>query len=159
MAEYNLTNLTFHKRPIPVLPEYRPVYKIAQIVLGLKKSCRKNKASLLLLHFFSWALKSEENERRILKFIESQGKDIIEIWNFEPSLNRALHFAQSEDLIEIRLPQGHYALTEKGHKFAELLIEENSVLIKEKAFFDSVRYSITETFIQDVSKKWSKSNA
>jgi uncharacterized membrane protein len=159
MVDYNFKNITFHKRPIPVQPEYRPVYKIAQIVIGLKKSCRKNKASLLLLHLFSWALKSNENEKLILDYLKSPSNTLLEIWNFEPSLNRALHFAQAENLIEMVLPQGHYGLTERGHKFADVLIENDFVLLQEKAFFDSIKYSITETLVQDISKKWSNSNA
>jgi hypothetical protein len=156
MAEYNLTNITFKKRPIPVLPEYRPVYKIAQIVMGLKKSCRKNKASLLLLHLFCWAFKSQENEDRIIEYVKSPSGVTLDVWTFEPSLNRALHFAQAENLIEMVLPQGHYRLTERGHIFADLLINDSLVLVKEKNFFDTIKYSITETFIQEVSKKWSK---
>jgi uncharacterized membrane protein len=159
MEDYNFTNITFHKRPIPVLPEYRPVYKIAQIVVGLKKSCKKSKASLLLLHLFSWALKSNENQNLILEYIKAPSKTLLEVWNFEPSLNRALHFAQAENLIEIILPQGHYSLTERGHKFADLLIENNFVLLQEKTFFELIKYSITETLVQDISKKWSNSNA
>jgi len=159
MIEYNFKNITFHKRPIPVLPEYRPVYKIAQIVIGLKKCCKKNKASLLLLHLFSWALKSNENEIQILEYIKSPNKAVLEVWTFEPSLNRALHFAQAENLIEMIMPQGHYGLTERGHKFADILTDNNLVLLQEKLFFNTIKYSITETLVQDISKKWSNSNA
>lgn len=159
MIDYNFKHITFHKRPIPVQPEYRPVYKIAQIVIGLKKSCRKSKASLPLLHLFSWALKSNENEKLIHDYLKSPSTTLLEVWNFEPSLNRALHFAQAENLIEMILPQGHYSLTERGHKFADVLIESDLVLLQEKAFFDSIKYSITEKLVQDISKKWANSNA
>jgi hypothetical protein len=155
----NINNLTFHKRPIPVQPEYRPVYKIAQIVLILKKGCRKYKASLLLLHLHTWALKSKENEAILIKYLLNPNKNELNTLTFEPALNRALHFAQSEELITILLPQGHYVLTEKGHKFSELLLKDFSVLINEKAFFTMVKYSLTETLVKKITQKWKKDNA
>lgn len=156
MINYNFQNITFHKRPIPVQPEYRPVYRIAQIVVTLKKSCKKNKASLLMLHLFSWALKSKENEENLLSYLRNSNKFSIEILTFEPSLNRALHFAKAENLIELVTKKGHYSLTEKGHKFADLLLNDNDVLNQEKSFLDKVKLSITETLVQGISKKWTE---
>lgn len=158
MADFHFKNITFHKRPIPVQPEYRPVYRIAQIVVALKKACKKNKASLLLLHLFSWALKSKENEDELFSYIENPNNTSIEVLTFEPALNRALHFAKAEDLIEIVTGQGHYLLTEKGHKFADLLLNDSSVLIQEKRFLDKAKKSLTETLAQGVSQKWSQNN-
>jgi hypothetical protein len=71
MNDFNFSNITFHRKPIPVPPEYRPLYKIAQIVLALKLSCKKHKASLLQLHLFSWALKNQENSDNILAYVRN----------------------------------------------------------------------------------------
>lgn len=158
MTDYHFKNITFHKRPIPVQPEYRPVYRIAQIAVTLKIACKKSKASLLLLHLFSWALKSKENENELFSYIENPTQTSIEVLTFEPALNRALHFAKAEDLIEIVTGQGHYSLTEKGHKFADLLINDNNVLVQEKRFLDKAKKSITETLAQGISQKWSQDN-
>ena len=158
MIELNFGNITFHRRPIPVPPEYRPLYKIAQIVLALKLSCKKHKASLLQLHLFSWAVKNKENSDHIIAYVRNPLEIAIDIWNLEPALNRALYFAVAEKLIEVIPSSGDYLLTEKGHKFADILLKDNSVLKAEKIFFVLVKNNITNTLVQNIAKKWN-SNA
>lgn len=65
MDEYNnITKISFVKRPISIPPDYRPMFKVAQIVMILGYCCRSNRSSLLKLHLFSWALKSEGNIKK-----------------------------------------------------------------------------------------------
>ncbi len=159
MDELNYNYITFSRKPIPVPPEYRPLYKIAQIVLALKLSCKKHKASLLQLHLFSWALKNQENSDSVLAHVRNPQEIPIDVWNLEPAINRALYFAVAEKLIEIALPKGDYLLTEKGHTFANLLLNDNSVLKSEKYFFALVKSSITNTLVENIAKKWNNNNA
>lgn len=154
-----INNIFFKKRPIPLPAEYRPLYKIAQIVLILKNNSRSHKSSLLRLHLFFWAFKNKNNEESLLDFLSQKTNSRIDIWNVEPTLNRALYFALAEKLIEIKLPQGHYILTEKGHKFSELLNKNKSVLQTEKELLKLLKTSITETLVNKVSKQWKKGYA
>lgn len=47
MRDFEIKNIKFSKKPISIPVDYRPVYKIAQIVMILSITCIGNKSSLL----------------------------------------------------------------------------------------------------------------
>src|ERR1019366_6896430 len=98
MAEI-LNKVTYTRRPIPIFPSYRPMYRIALNLMILKVNCTGSKASLLKLHLFSWALKSEENMRKLMHYFTTDFANPTIHFGIEPSLNRAIDYALAENLI------------------------------------------------------------
>src|SRR5688500_6083577 len=98
MKELLIKKLSFTKRPIPIPAEYRPMYKIALIVLTLKLCCRGESSGLLKLHLFAWALASEKNMNELRDHITSNFKTDFAVWGIEPALNRALQLVLAENI-------------------------------------------------------------
>ena len=146
--------LSFAKRPIPIPAEYRPMYKIALIVIILKYCCIGESANLTKLHLFSWALSSEENMNEIIKNIENGFQDEFAVWGVDPSLNRALQLAVAENICEIQNGK-KYKLTHKGNKFFEMIESDKFLFDIEKSFLINVgKKSITDRLLESITKKW-----
>ena len=62
-----MSKLTFHRKPMPLMAEHRPIYKITQLLLVLYLSSRGKKSSLIRLHLFSWVLKDEIRKKMLLE--------------------------------------------------------------------------------------------
>ncbi len=157
MTDTFIRHIKFKRKPIPIPAEYRPTYKMAQIVLILKFTCQGDKGSLLKLHLLSWSLKSEKNRQELIKFIHSNFTSDLKIWGIEPALNRALSYAVAEKLCNIE--KGKYVLTKKGISFCEQIIKNTKILDIEIDFLKQIgKRKITDNRILALSKKWELSN-
>ena len=152
MTEDVIKHLSFNKKPIPIPADYRPMYKIALIVLILKLCCRAEKGSLVKLHLFCWALQSEGNMVRLRDYTASHYKNDFIVWTVEPALNRALQYAVADNICE--LIGGDYKLTEKGEKFYAMIQKDDELLSSEKAFLKLMgKNTITDSRILSMSKQ------
>lgn len=150
----HIEKLSFTQRPIPILADYRPIYKLAQIVLILEFCCRGKACSLLKMHLLSDALKSDE---RMIKLIADVGPDFVrkaERWNLEPTMNRGLQLAVAEGLCSFSASTRKYILERKGREFFLSLMKEPEVLEKEKRLLNSLGKKITDTQVQEISRNW-----
>lgn len=156
MSEVSIQKLSFTQRPIPIPADYRPMYKIALIVLILKICSRSEKASLLKLHLLSWSLKSEANMNKTREYIASNYKRDFSVWGIEPALNRALQLAVGENLCKI-VDGKSYKLTTRGSQFFNMIISDIELFQKEKAFLEYIgKNKITDRRIAEISKNWAK---
>jgi hypothetical protein len=146
-----LTHLLFQRRPAPVLPEHRPLYKIAQVLLVLHIASRAGKSSLTRLHLFNWALKSPSRGERLSQAARTKSLNVT-AWGFDPALAIALRYACAERLINS--VSGGYELTDLGRVFAVAIMDEPNALISEKNFLRSVGKSINESMVDAVAKGW-----
>jgi hypothetical protein len=64
-----ITSFTFVTQPIAIPPDLRPLWKISQILLVLKLCSRKEKATLLKLQLFNWALGSSKALDQLKKYV------------------------------------------------------------------------------------------
>lgn len=152
--DFLIKKLSFTQRPIPVPADYRPMFKIAILVLTLKLCCRAATSNLLKLHLFSWALSSDKNQNTLRRFIESNFESNFSVWGIEPALNRALQFAVAEDICQI-IDGRKYKLTEKGLRFYEMINADRELFMPEKKFLNYVGKSkITDTRINEMSNQW-----
>ena len=148
-----IKHISFSKKPIPIPAEYRPVYKMAQLIFILKISCSGNKASLLKLHLLSWSIKNEKNREELTSLIHNNYNGNLKTWGVDPAVNRALIYCVAEKLCSVE--KGKYLLTPKGNDFFELLDKAESLLEKEKFFLQFLGKSkITDSRIMALSKKW-----
>ncbi|WP_110947886.1 hypothetical protein [Pseudomonas bohemica] len=146
-----MAKLKFTRRPIPVLTELRPLYKISQALLILHLSSRGGKASLPKIHLLNWALKTPERTRSLLIGAE-QGQLQLPIWGFDPALAIALNLAFSESLIS-QTTNG-FELSPTGRSYVSLILADDSVLSEEKTALKSIGKKITEDMVSTVSKGW-----
>jgi len=157
MKESDIQNLRFSKKPISIPADYRPIYKIAQIVLILKLTGTAGKASLLKLHLLNWAMKNDKNKDEIIHFIRSNYLSEITVWGIEPAMNRALLLCIAEGICSIE--NGKYKLEEKGNDFYKLLYNDSELFLEEKEFLTFVgKRHITDARIDSISQKWTLFN-
>ena len=145
-----MTQLKFSRRPSPVLPEHRPVYKIAQVLLILSYS-RSGKSSLLRLHLFNWALKSPQR-MQALRDACCDGALRVPTWGFDPALAIALRYALAEKLI-FQISNG-YQLSVKGSQFITDALKDQEIFSQERMDLVIVGKRITETMVESVAKGW-----
>lgn len=149
---HTIKHLSFVKRPIPIPPDYRPIYKIAQIAMILGFCCHGGKGSLLKLHLFSWALKTPENGDKLTLWVQSNFSSDFMVWGIEPTLNRGLQYAISEGICTKN--NGKFELTSKGQSFLNIMNADNELFEKERDLLKSIGKKISDAKIVELSKKW-----
>ncbi|MCU8033032.1 MAG: hypothetical protein WC024_19250 [Shewanella sp.] len=146
-----MSKLLFSRKKTAVLPELRPMYKVGKILLILKICCSGGKASLLKLHLFNWAMLESQRLQILLRSAEEK-ELLLGVWGIDPSLNMALNYAISEDLL-CRLQNGNYKLTSKSESFisgSDLInLFDNEFNILKK-----IDKKITETMVTQAAKRW-----
>jgi len=135
---------------MPILAEYRPMYKITQVLLILYLSSRGSKSSLIRLHLISWSMK---DERRKTILLESANKQKVHfgVWGVDPSVNFALQYSVAEGLVE--MDKTSYKLTSKGIEFIRN-IKSNDVLDGDYNFLSSLGNRITENMVKSIIEEW-----
>ena len=149
-----IKKLSFAQRPIPIPADYRPMYKIALLVLILRLCCRAETSNLLKLHLFSWALSSDKNLSNLRNYVTSNFQSDFSVWGIDPALNRALQLAIAENICDVEGGK-NYKLTEKGFRFYEMINADNELFEKEKTFLNFIGKSkITDKRINAMSNQW-----
>lgn len=148
----NITKISFVKRPISIPPDYRPMFKVAQIVIILGYCCRSNRSSLLKLHLLSWALKTEGNIKKIADWIDTDFQSDFAVWGIEPTLNRGLQYAISEKVC--RRISNKYELTDKGIQLFNSIKRDKELLKTEKMLLNIIGKKISDDKINNLAKKW-----
>jgi len=130
------------------------MYRIGQIVLVLGKASTSETASLLKLHYFSWAMRSSMNMQAAIKLASCEAKnyDFTDVWDIEPSLNRALAFAKADRIINQQ--NGKYKLVARGKILLNLIEAEPDVFESEKEFLSKVKRKISEKQLYNIFKWW-----
>lgn len=148
-----IRDFKFKKRPISISAEYRPLFKVAQILLVLRHASIKNQASVLKLHLFSWAMRSQRSMRSLTLFIESDREQTKpKVWTLAPSVNRAVDFALAEHLVEKH--SGLIRLTTRGRSLVEAIEADETLLEEERAFLAEIGKKVSEAEVQRLSKNW-----
>lgn len=145
-----MSRLRFDVKPAPVLPEHRPLYKIAQLVLVLHLASRGGKSSLPRLQLFNWALKRKEHASALVAASSSGRLDIFG-WGFDPVVPIALRFAIADRLV-VDARTG-YALTDSGEAFAKEFSDEG-LLNEEQRILRIVGKKVTEAMVNEVARTW-----
>jgi hypothetical protein len=145
-----MSKLTFHRKPMPILAEHRPLYKITQVLLILYLASRGKKSSLIRLHLISWVLKDERRKTILLESVR-ENKILFGVWGVDPAVNFSLQFAIAEGLIKSNGPS--YELTIKGTGFIAK-IGEDDFLKKDYKFLVSLELKVTEAMVQKIVGEW-----
>lgn len=144
--------ITFTERELPMYVNYRPMYKVSQILMILYYNGYAGKASLLKLHLFSWGLKSYDNLNTLKDFVTSNYQNKLHFFGIESTLNRALNLAYAEKLVDF--DRGNYSLLEKGRKFAEVIDKDETLFSNEKQVLKLIGKKIPEKIINELVNRW-----
>ena len=93
-------NIYFKRRPVSQVIDYRPIWKIGQILLIVRDGSSKSGCSLLKLHLFSWTFQGYKNRNKLRKWISSDFDSTMTIWTLSPHVNRAIAFGIGEKLLK-----------------------------------------------------------
>jgi len=148
-----IDKLMFSPRPQPLPASLRPVYRIALITIILMINCRGNTATLFKLQFFNWLLKSSSLQNSIEERLTHQTIFTLELIHLDPMVNLALNYAFADHLIFITsnsMSNPKYKLTDKGHKFANLILQDKqSILAREREFLERIGQRISEVKLRN----------
>lgn len=146
-----MATLKFTPRPVPVLTELRPIYKICQALLILHISGHGGKCSLIKLHLMHWAIKTP---RRIETMILAAqlGEISLPVWGFDPALSIALNLAYRDELIEPTA--SGFKLAAKGQNLVKDIMADKTVMVDEKTALLKIGKKITEGMVKTISKEW-----
>lgn len=147
----SISRLKFERRPSPVIPEHRPLYKIFQLMLILHIACRGGKSSLPKLHLFNWALKRPDRISRLLEAAKTKNLRVT-AWGFDPALAIALRFAVAECLV--RSVSNGYELTDKGLILVADISKTVDIFAAEKETLTKIGKGVTEAMVDAVAKGW-----
>lgn len=143
--------LRFRRRPSPVLPDHRPLYKIGQVLLVLHLASRGGKSRLPRLHLFNWALKSAERRSQLVAAAKNKILNVA-AWGFDPALAIAIRYAIAERLLEEHATG--YKLSDAGLVFAKELVKDQDLLAQEKRLLIEIGKNITEAMVDEVASGW-----
>ena len=146
-----MARLTFIRKPMPVIPEHRPMLKIAMILLVLRVCSIGGKSSLIRLHLFNWAWK-DENRMKCLIHSAEKKELAIGVWGVDPALNMGLSYAISNGLVA-KQKNGSYKITTKGDEFFDD-VKLTSLFEEEMKLLCQIGKKITEVMVKDVAKGW-----
>lgn len=145
-----MSKLIFQRKPMPLMAEHRPIYKITQILLALYLASRGKKSSLIRLHLFSWVLK-DDMRKDVLSNSVKCNKILFDVWGIDPAVNRSLQFAIAEGLIG--RAGLSYKLTASGINYISQ-IDDQVAFGDDYHFLKSLGLKITEAMVQDIVREW-----
>lgn len=116
--------------PLPVPATERQAWRVACLLLALRSSHGRS-STIEQLHVLFWALRSEENGRRLSAAWEDAPGSIRVLRAFEPHLEETLTIAREAGLIEQRA-NGRQALTDLGARVVDRIRDEEDLMDAEK---------------------------
>jgi hypothetical protein len=146
-----LGDIVFDAKPDAVPYNYRISYKVSQLCLIMHICGWRDACSLIKLHMISFALFSQENMRRLIKFTEGMGN--IPLVRFDPAVNRALAYAIAYGFIE-QQKTDNFKLTDHGKKLAEQIMLVSDLMVTEISDLKILAKNLTEGKIKELVEKW-----
>lgn len=150
-------DIIFEAKAVAVPYNYRISYKVSLICLIINMCCMRGGCSSAKIHMINVAIGDKEVQGDIIKLVEGRYLMSSIPLRFDPSVNRALNYALSDELI-LRQANGNFRLTNRGKALVEKIKEDDNLLIVEKMYLNSLKYRLTEEIIAAVSKDWGIKN-
>lgn len=151
---------TFTARPRPISCELRPVWRLHVLMLLLDQ-CWGAQASLEQLHVLNWAARTPDTRNAFLDFLFGKRTPSQIVVRYDPSLNRAVHFAFAEGLIRRRevqqslnehvnvgSPPYRIIMANKGRELLKHIGETDDCFVEIKRFLDSIPQKVTQKQIE-----------
>ena len=145
------TDIVFDAKPDAVPYNYRISYKVTQLCLIMRLCGRGDVCSLIKRHMISYALISQNNMKKLIKFTEETGN--APIVRFDPAVNRALTYAMAYGLIE-QQQTAKYKLTDRGRQLTEQIKLAGDLMVIEINDLNTLAKKLTETKVNEIVDMW-----
>ena len=150
-------DIIFDAKAVAVPYNYRISYKVSLICLIINLCCMRGGCSSAKIHMITVALSDKTVQEDIERLVEGRYLMSSIPLRFDPSVNRALNYALSDELI-LRQANGNFKLTNKGKVLVEKIKADDTLLVVEKIYLSTLKYRLTEEIIATVSKDWGIKN-
>lgn len=151
-------DIIFDAKAVAVPYNYRITYKVSLICLIIDLTCVRGGASSTKIHMLNVALNDSSVREDIDRLIQGNYLSESIPLRFDPSVNRAINYALSDDLI-VRQANGNFKLTTKGKLLVEQINSDESLMVTEKLYLRTIGGKLSERIISSVSKDWGIKNA
>lgn len=151
---------TFNARSRPISCELRPVWRLHVLMLLLDQ-CRGSQASLEQLHVLNWAARTPETRAAFLEFLKGKRTPSQIVVRYDPSLNRAVHFAFAEGLVRRRevqqtldgqsnagSPPYRIVIANKGKELLKQIYQMDDCFSDIKRFVAAIPQKVTQRQIE-----------
>lgn len=139
----------FKRKPLPIVAELRPDWKIATLLLILQLSSRGGKSSLKRLHVLNWSIRSPQ----FRSDFEGNLKNPLPLFRlnvrFEPAFSRAIDLAVGENLVEW-VSGNRLNITRTGRLVVDAILKDDSLMRDEREFLLRIGKSVTEKVADDM---------
>jgi hypothetical protein len=141
--------IVFRRRPVDIPGDMRPAWRIAFLVLMLNLCCRGGRSSIRRLHVFNWCSRTNEGSNLLRRAIAERVLPGTVLVRIEPSLARAVDFAVGAGVLE-RESKDRVKLTGEGRRLANEIMEDETVLLREKQWAAALKQAVTEDFVDSI---------
>ncbi len=143
-------SFTVRSEPLPA--ELRPAWRIALLLLMLRRVGRSGAMSLKKAHLVCSGASSKASRERLLRLLNGNRHLEDVPLRIDPSLNRAIDYAIAERLIaaHVRSETCVLELLPSGTKFVEALMSESECLVEEKLFAESLRGNVPNERVEEI---------
>jgi hypothetical protein len=141
----------FRKRPVALPGDLRPDWRLAVLMLILRRCCNNGQSTLRRLHVLNWAIRSSASRDAFLRRLDGENNPDEVLVRYEPALNRAIDLARGLGFMT-RVSGNRVRLTLSGSRLADDVDELKDVLVDEKMFLARARGRVTEGAIQKLIK-------
>lgn len=139
----------FKRRPIPIVPELRPDWKMVALLLILHRSSIGGKSSLKRLHILNWAVRSTKHREQFESVRDHTSPLFGFQFRFEPALARAIDLSVGEGFVEW-VGGDRLRITAKGRRWVEAIEEDESLFHDERDFLKRLGKRITESIAAEM---------
>ena len=129
-------------RPKSVPADFRPIWRMALIIIMVGEYSRGKRSSLKKLSLLNWAVLSPRTRERFRKYLESGANSTLSpAFVREPSFERAISLCLGEKILE-RTKNGGVSLTLLGEQL--LARFDKGILSEERAYLNTLRGHLSE---------------
>ena len=144
-------SIKLSERPNPVPYNYRITFRMAELCLILKKSTSRGGVSLSKINMITDAISSQANFNRLMEFTHNDVNNFR--IKYDPIVIKVLQYAIYDGLV-IQQKDQKYKLTKMGKSYVGKIIENESLLVREKKILDRIGQALKEDKIGQLQLKW-----
>lgn len=142
------TPFVFGEQPESLPGDFRPMWRIASVLLILGLASRGKKSSFGRLHVLNWGLRTKENRSALKEMIDGNLAPDVILVRIEPSLNRAVDLASAEGLLQ-RISGDRVKLSDPGGKAVATIVDSGALDI-ERQYLEEIGVRLTEKQVKRV---------
>jgi hypothetical protein len=139
----------FRRRPTAIPAEFRPDWKIAELLLILEISSYGGKSTLKRLHLLNWAVRSLKYQAEFHRHLENSTPLFGFTVRFEPGFAKAIDLAVGEELVQW-VGGNRLQITPKGKRWVAEIKRDPSLMQKERAFLEAFGKRVTEKIAEEI---------